>query len=536
MLRLIFVVAIVASETRERMLAEDCEEAYERWLESHESQSTADYETRMQHFCDNLNKPAPARKSSKSARFEVWTSPLADMDHEEFYEFYHLRENAKFLAADMAEREQKGVRTRALQEIPSAHDWADHFVIQPVQNQGGCGSCWSFSIVGCSEGAAAAIHGVNWKLAESFVLDCTYNHGGCAGGNMPRVMKEIMDNDLTIPLHSDGHPYEARDRSDAERAEICDVSYDQGVKLMPFTPNQQVHSVQGEEAMRESLYLYGPIQVAIDASPLPMYHDYIISGNECNWNQLNHAVVLTAYSEEFYTIKNSWGTGWGDNGYFKIEANSNVAGGCIGIGRWVNACIVDVIEGSPDPVDCVGSWGEWGACSATCDKGFQSRTYTISTPAAHGGAVCPETNGATETRTCQVSECEEEEEDDEPIDCSLFDKKTCKKDITGSCAYRQRKCQPISNVIISMTSRKADQWCKIFSEPSTEKFCPGLDENSCQEKFNGVKVCRWKKGKCEDRKVMKLFNQANADEQRTVQGTLCGSRVLSLETSTNIVV
>lgn len=137
---------------------------------------------------------------------------------------------------------------------------------------------------------------------------------------MPLVMREIMNNDLTIPLHSDGHAYVARDKPTAEREQLCDVSYERGVKLRPFSPSQQVHHVVGEEVMRESLFLYGPIQVAIDASPLPMYHDYIIQGDECKWNQLNHAVVLTAYSESFYTIKNSWGTGWGDRGYFKIEA------------------------------------------------------------------------------------------------------------------------------------------------------------------------------------------------------------------------
>lgn len=413
MLRFIFVATVIASEIQERVTGEKCADAYARWLRTYETQSMADYATRMQHFCDNLNTPAPARKSRESARYAVWTSPLADMDREEFYAYYHLYENAKFLEADMAERELQGVRTRVLQQAPEAWDWTS--AVQPVQNQKSCGSCWAFSIVGCSEGAAAAKHNVYMKLSESFVLDCTYNHGGCRGGNMPVVMREIMNNDMVIPRIDGAHTYEPRDRSDEERAGICRaVDPTQGVKLVPYSPTQQVHSVRGEAPMRWALYQYGPIQVAIDASPLPMYHDNIISGDECNYNGLNHAVVLTAYSTDYYTIKNSWGTEWGDNGYFKIERGwgpkADEEGGCIGIGKWVNACKVEVVEKS-EATDCVGSWGDWGACSATCGAGAKTRTYSVTTPAANGGTACRFEHGTTQAQPCSVSICPV------PVDC-----------------------------------------------------------------------------------------------------------------------
>ena len=68
------------------------------------------------------------------------------------------------------------------------------------------------------------------------------------------------------------------------------------------------------------------------------------------------------------------------------------------------------------PVDCVGDWGAWTACAATCDginasrTGTRTRTYIVTTVAINGGAVCPIANDTIETdSTCQKTDC--------PVDC-----------------------------------------------------------------------------------------------------------------------
>jgi len=48
------------------------------------------------------------------------------------------------------------------------------------------------------------------------------------------------------------------------------------------------------------------------------------------------------------------------------------------------------------PVNCVGSWGAWGACAGSQKK----QTYTISKNAEHGGTACPSAGGATKTEAC----------------------------------------------------------------------------------------------------------------------------------------
>ena len=62
------------------------------------------------------------------------------------------------------------------------------------------------------------------------------------------------------------------------------------------------------------------------------------------------------------------------------------------------------------PVDCVGSWGSWGSCSATCGGGTESRTYSVSTTAANGGNDCAVSDGSSESQACGTGAC--------PVDCA----------------------------------------------------------------------------------------------------------------------
>ena len=50
-----------------------------------------------------------------------------------------------------------------------------------------------------------------------------------------------------------------------------------------------------------------------------------------------------------------------------------------------------------------GSYGAWTECTVTCGGGSQTRTRTVETPAANGGADC--VGDSSQTRHCSITAC-----------------------------------------------------------------------------------------------------------------------------------
>lgn len=80
----------------------------------------------------------------------------------------------------------------------------------------------------------------------------------------------------------------------------------------------------------------GPIDVAISAtsSTLQLYRGGIITSTACG-TTLNHAVNIVGYGEEngipYWILRNSWGTNWGESGYFRILRQTTSGPGICGI-------------------------------------------------------------------------------------------------------------------------------------------------------------------------------------------------------------
>ena len=67
----------------------------------------------------------------------------------------------------------------------------------------------------------------------------------------------------------------------------------------------------------------GPVAIAIEADTqvFQFYSGGIVDSAQCGTN-LDHGVLIVGYGEDngkmFWTVKNSWGDGWGDEGYIKL--------------------------------------------------------------------------------------------------------------------------------------------------------------------------------------------------------------------------
>jgi C1A family cysteine protease len=79
-----------------------------------------------------------------------------------------------------------------------------------------------------------------------------------------------------------------------------------------------------------------PVSVAVDALAWQFYVTGILPHGVCGHN-LDHGVLLTGYGDNYWLIKNSWGSGWGKKGYIQIardgansdNAKSDTCGVCL---------------------------------------------------------------------------------------------------------------------------------------------------------------------------------------------------------------
>ena len=74
----------------------------------------------------------------------------------------------------------------------------------------------------------------------------------------------------------------------------------------------------------------GRITIGINASPMQKYHGGIDNPMHCDKQALDHAVLIVGYGTEdgkdYWKIKNSWNTDWGEDGFYRVKRGSNVCG------------------------------------------------------------------------------------------------------------------------------------------------------------------------------------------------------------------
>eukprot|EP00794_Sanderia_malayensis_P000303 gene303-930_t len=205
-------------------------------------------------------------------------------------------------------------------ELPASVDWRTQGYVTPVKNQGQCGSCWSFSSTGALEGQHFKKTGKLVSLSEQNLIDCSTSYGnmGCNGGWMDNSFKYIRDNHGIDTEAS--YPYYTRSLGYCYFRKQYIGATDTGYYDIPSGD---------EQALKQAVATIGPISVAIDATH-PSFQSYKsgvyyepLCGNTIR--NLDHAVLVVGYGTEngrdYWLVKNSWGTYWGEQGYIKMTRN-----------------------------------------------------------------------------------------------------------------------------------------------------------------------------------------------------------------------
>ena len=266
-------------------------------------------ESRFQIFRSNLRNII-LHNLDRTQNFTMGINQFTDLTPQEFKDQY-----VGGLKTEVGSYGCKSFSSSA-SSAPSSIDWRQKGAVTSVKDQGQCGSCWTFSATGAVEGAWAISTGNLVDLAEQELVDCAtglaYGSHGCNGGQMEGAFKFVIENGQCA-LSS--YPYTAKDGSCQKCSAVAHISSCSDVK-----PNDQI-SLKAAVAQQ-------PVAIAIEADTryFQSYSSGILTSSSCG-TSLDHGVLIVGYGTEngqdYWLVKNSWGTSWGLDGYVKIARSSS---------------------------------------------------------------------------------------------------------------------------------------------------------------------------------------------------------------------
>lgn len=295
------------------------EEKFVNWMQEHQVkiQDGKDFIHRLQQFANNDDLITVS--NAQDLPYKLGHNQFSHMDVNEWREFVHLGlgypANAPADSVHMAPAD--------LSSTPSSVDWRTSGAVTGVKDQGNCGSCWSFSATGAMEGINKIKTGSLVSLSEQNFVDCDDNGDhGCHGGLMDNAFSWAKSNGGVCT--ESAYPYTA---AKGTCRTSCGTKYAKPISFTDVTKNSA--------SALMSAIAKQPVSVAIEAdqSTFQLYKSGVLTA-ACGTN-LDHGVLAVGYGTDsglnYWTVKNSWGTSWGESGYIRLSRDVTQSGGQCGI-------------------------------------------------------------------------------------------------------------------------------------------------------------------------------------------------------------
>ena len=196
----------------------------------------------------------------------------------------------------------------------------DHNKVTPIRNQDDCGSCWSFATYASLE--SSLLTGKQTDFSENHLIDMHgFNSGPCDGGSFDNSIAYLAR--WAGPIPEKSYPYQyllASTELPATKTALANPYHVQNVEMFSMTRNN----------VKAAILKYGAVGIVFyydktyyNSSTYGYYYAKSI-------DDTNHLVAIVGWDDNYsktnfndtpsgngaYLVRNSWGTGWGDKGYF----------------------------------------------------------------------------------------------------------------------------------------------------------------------------------------------------------------------------
>ena len=190
-------------------------------------------------------------------------------------------------------------------------DWRSKGAVNPIKDQGACASCWAFSANAAVEGAWAIKTGTLYDLSQQYLMDCNKGCRGCNGGAPSSSYVFLQKN---THIEQSEYPYTAEDGTCQSDSKTHTDVQTKGYKSISYN-----HPDLMKDALANQ-----PLSVFVDGSSAVFrtYSSGIFNSPDCGVFS-NHCTDVVGWGiegdTEFWIMRNSWGTSWGEKGYMRLE-------------------------------------------------------------------------------------------------------------------------------------------------------------------------------------------------------------------------